>query len=48
MQIDVLSGGLWNEVTTDFLPMTVDAARQVARHSLVFLFPEHFSPEGPI
>jgi TetR/AcrR family transcriptional repressor of bet genes len=46
-QIDALSGGLWNEVTTDLNPMTVEQARQSASAHLAFVFPEHFTLRGP-
>lgn len=47
LQIDVLSGGLWSGVTSNFDPISIDIARRVARQNLVLLFPKHYTDEGP-
>ena len=46
--IDALSAGLWLELTSTATPMTVHEARRAWLTHLALLFPQHFTPQGPI
>jgi TetR/AcrR family transcriptional repressor of bet genes len=48
LQIDALALGLWEDITSEVDPISVAKARELAGINLSFIFPAHFSAEGPI
>ena len=46
--IDSLETGLWLELTSTATPMTVNETRKTALAHLAMIFPQHFTPRGPI